>query len=83
MEACQQACIFDPECKQYAYREGECTLAHCVRLGREEPGYKSGWITDRIQKWLDDSIQACEGMSEREMFRIRDEDEDEDEDVDD
>lgn len=63
---CRRACQEDDQCFQYAYRHEICALGHAFALGGPKPAeegrdqWMSGWITDRIQAWVEENDECGE-----------------------
>lgn len=58
---CQQMCEEDELCLQYTTsREGCAISTQQVMLGTAEDGFKSGWLNDRIEKWIE-GLDHCDG----------------------
>ena len=72
LEACRKVCLDDDECKQYAYRPGECRLGNQFRVGKEATGESEGlrsrWLLDRMDSIREESMEACKGQPYEKMF---------------
>jgi hypothetical protein len=56
-EGCKKICEKDEKCLQYSYYGNTCSIGMSVRIGfataADEKGvWRSGWHTERIEKWL-------------------------------
>lgn len=60
-DECRRQCQDIPTCLQYAWSENGCSIStREVMLGEEAAGYSSGWMIDRIGKWMND-LDKCGG----------------------
>lgn len=61
---CRRACEKDPTCFQFMYSRGSCKTEASFTLGKprypskardggKEVRFQSGWLVERIQKWID------------------------------
>ncbi|KAI8940981.1 hypothetical protein NX059_002231 [Plenodomus lindquistii] len=65
VEECRRKCEDEPTCMQYSYEAGNCSVASRVRHGQDpkagEEAIRSGWMVDRIARWMDEKDRACSG----------------------
>ena len=60
-DACRELCQSTSECLQYASGRDGCAIStRQVMLGERQAGVKSGWMLDRIEKWME-TLNNCGG----------------------
>ena len=58
---CRHICEENPLCLQYTLSREGCSIStQQVMLGKAEDGYKSGWMMERIEKWME-GLDNCGG----------------------
>lgn len=70
--ACEKACIASDQCKQYAFKPGECRLGNAIRLGEEADGETSGmqsrWVRERVEAMRDEAAVECLWWDDERAF---------------
>lgn len=52
---CRHICEEKADCLQYSFGRDGCSIStRGVMLGVKEDGFKSGWMLDRVERWMDD-----------------------------
>ncbi|KAL2002730.1 hypothetical protein VTN02DRAFT_6113 [Thermoascus thermophilus] len=59
MSDCQARCTKDPECLQYAFKDGKCLTSKAVKRGVGSADVQSAWMTDRIHAKLRKKTGSC------------------------
>jgi uncharacterized protein len=63
LEECRSLCEADDDCVQFSIAEETCKTSKVVRLGRKSTaapmGVNSGWMMDRVNKFMDDMDASC------------------------
>ena len=61
-EGCHQMCEEHGDCLQFSSSRDSCSLSSReVMLGNPSTDVKSGWMLDRIEKWMED-LDKCKGF---------------------